>query len=89
MKMPISIQQPLCHREGLGPGGTSGDSVLVEILDSGDIKVTTDPISGPNHMSAEGFLRTIGEIAGGATVRTRRRSTHTQHKQHQEIHRKS
>jgi hypothetical protein len=74
-------QEPLQHiHSGLGPGGS--DEIIIEILDSGDIKVTTDPISGPNHMSAEGFLRNIGELAGGETTRRRRvRQTNTQQKQ--------
>lgn len=59
-----------------------GDEILIEVLDSGDIRITTDPVSGPNHMAAEGLLRTIGEIAGGQTQRVRRRSTKVQHKQH-------
>jgi hypothetical protein len=64
----------------------SSDEILIEILDSGDIKITTDPVSGPNHMSAEGLLRTIAEIAGGDTQRVRRRSTKVQHKQHIHTH---
>jgi hypothetical protein len=83
----MRIQQPLYHIEGHGRA-QGGDEILIEILESGDIKVTTDPVSGPNHMSAEGLLRTIGEIAGGLISRVRRRLSHTQHKQHIEQHHK-
>lgn len=82
-------QLPLFHRD-TGPGfGPPGDDIIIEILESGDIKITTDPISGPNHMSAEGLLRTIGEIAGGLVQRVKRRFTHQKHQQHQHTHQKS
>jgi hypothetical protein len=84
----MKIQNPLYHIEGHGRAPGSSDEILIEILESGDIKITTDPVSGPNHMSAEGLLRTIGEIAGGLVARVRRRFTHTQHKQHVEQHNK-
>jgi len=48
------------------------DTIQIEILDDGTIKVTTDPISGPNHVNAEQFLRFIATLAGGETTRTRR-----------------
>lgn len=83
------IQHPLFHFDN-GPGfGQKGDDILIEILDSGDIKITTDPISGPNHMSAEGLLRTIGEIAGGLVQKVRRRFTNTRQKQHTHTHTKN
>ena len=51
---------------------TATDTIAIEILDDGTIKVTTDPISGPNHLNAEQFLRLLAELAGGETTRTRR-----------------
>jgi ABC-type transport system involved in cytochrome c biogenesis ATPase subunit len=81
--------EPLFHRDPNGFGAHAGDDILIEILESGDIKVTTDPISGPNHSSAESLLRTIAELAGGTTGRVRRRLSHTQHKQHIHVHGKS
>jgi hypothetical protein len=73
----MTIPQLLFHRiDSPGTFGSGGDEILIEILDGGDIKVTTDPISGPNHMSAESFLRNIAELAGGTTTKARRvRST--------------
>lgn len=72
--------EPTFHRDP-NASGFSGDDILIEILDGGDIKITTDPISGPNHMSAEGLLRTIADIAAGATQRVRRRTQTTGQKQ--------
>ena len=51
---------------------TATDTIAIEILDDGTIKVTTDPISGPNHLNAEQLLRFIAQQAGGETTRTRR-----------------
>jgi len=48
------------------------DTMEVEILDDGTVKITTDPISGPNHMSAEEFLRYCSKMTGGETTRTKR-----------------
>ena len=83
----MRLCEPLYHRDPAW-SGTPGDDILIEILDSGDIKVTTDPISGPNHMAAEGLLRTIAEIAGGATHRTRRRMTSLTHSENLHTHQK-
>ena len=44
------------------------DKMKIKILRDGTIKITTDPISGPNHLSAEEFVRKIGELAGGDTT---------------------
>ena len=52
------------------------DHMKFEILEDGTIKVITDPISGPNHVNAEQFLRLIGQMAGGEVTRTRRMDVH-------------
>ncbi len=41
------------------------DKMTIEILPDGMIKITTDAISAPMHMSAESFLREISRLAGG------------------------
>lgn len=42
------------------------DTIRVEILDDGVIKVTSaDKISAPNHANAERMLQAIAEDAGG------------------------
>jgi hypothetical protein len=78
----MRIPEPLFHRDPAAFGGQSGDEILIEILEDGNIKITTDPVSGPNHMSAEGLLRTIGEIAGSTTRARRVRTQTTSQKQH-------
>lgn len=60
------------------------DDIAIEILEDGTIKVTTNPVSGPNHASAEAFLREMSKLAGGETTRTRRSDAHTH--QHGHIH---
>lgn len=41
------------------------DTMKIQILPDGSIKVDSDKISGPNHMSAEAFMRELA-TAGGA-----------------------
>lgn len=62
------------------------DSIEVEILPNGDIKITTDPISPPNHTSAEKLLLAIGEA--GKTHRKRKTgaSHHHSHSHGKEEH---
>ena len=52
------------------------DTIEIEILDDGTVKVTTDPISGPNHLNAEQFLAFMARTLGGTTQTNRRRETH-------------
>lgn len=47
-----------------GPDATE-DVIEVEIMPNGIIKITTDPISGANHTSAEGLLDAIQFASGG------------------------
>lgn len=56
----------------------NADTISVEILDDGSIKVVTDKVSGPNHMQAEAFLRALRELSGGDQTRTKR-AEHTHH----------
>jgi hypothetical protein len=48
------------------------DMMKIEILADGTIKFITDPISGPNHVNAEAFLRDAARLAGGDTTREAR-----------------
>ena len=41
------------------------DIIKIDVLPDGTIKSETDPISGPNHENATGFLATIAKLAGG------------------------
>lgn len=49
------------------------DSIEIEILADGTIKVTTDQISPANHISADQFLREIERLAGGEVTKTKNR----------------
>jgi hypothetical protein len=53
------------------------DTMVVEILEDGTIKVTTDPISAANHANAEQFLQFVARMAGGEATRVKRRDAHT------------
>jgi hypothetical protein len=48
------------------------DTMKIEVLEDGTIKVITDAVSMQNHMSAEAFLREANRLLGGETKRTRR-----------------
>jgi hypothetical protein len=41
------------------------DTIKIEILADGTIKVETDKISGPNHLNATQFLAEMSKLAGG------------------------
>ena len=44
------------------------DNIQFEILEDGTISVTTDQISGTNHVSADKLLKRMFELAGGETT---------------------
>lgn len=48
------------------------DKLIIEVLEDGTIKTTTDAVSAANHANAEGFLRQMATLAGGKSERTRR-----------------
>ncbi len=49
------------------------DSIQWEILPDGQISITTDQVSGANHVSADKLLQRIFDLAGGE-VKTRKRT---------------
>jgi hypothetical protein len=55
------------------------DQMKIEILEDGTISVTTDKISGTNHVSADQFLNEVAKMAGGKreTVKRKERYSHT------------
>ncbi|HSE46327.1 MAG TPA: hypothetical protein VLA89_13460 [Gemmatimonadales bacterium] len=63
------------------------DKFIVELLPNGLFKVTTDEISGPNHMTAEAFIDFLARGAGGEVTRSRRedRPMHS-HGEHTHTH---
>lgn len=60
------------------------DKIEIEVLSNGDIKVTTDPISQPNHLAADKFLKFLEELAGGTSTHTKRGKAHTHIHRHEE-----
>lgn len=54
------------------------DTIKIQILDDGTIKVDTDPISVSNHVNAEGLIREMVKLAGGEAERKNKHGqTHT------------
>lgn len=45
------------------------DTLQVEVLPDGNIKVDSGPISQQNHMNAEAFMRSLAQVAGGKQER--------------------
>lgn len=52
------------------------DKISIEVLEDGTISVTTEGISGTNHMSADKFLETINDMAGGEVQKSKTRASH-------------
>lgn len=48
------------------------DTMNIEVLQDGTIKIVTDKISQVNHMTAEAFLRNVAVAAGGRQERAHR-----------------
>ena len=63
------------------------DTITVEVLADGTIKITTDPISAANHTSAEKLLQSIAEF--GETKRERRPDAHHHHSHDHHHHAKA
>lgn len=63
------------------------DTIQIEILEDGTIKITTDPVSAANHQTAEQFLKDIATLAGGPSTRARRTDrAHHHHHHHAHDH---
>lgn len=48
------------------------DIIQFEVLEDGTLKITTDEISGENHMNAEEFLKWLAQELGGEVKRVKR-----------------
>jgi hypothetical protein len=48
------------------------DIIKGQILADGTVKITTDAISGPNHLSADRMIKGIEELLAGPTTVTKR-----------------
>jgi len=49
------------------------DSIKIEILDDGTIKITTDPISSANHKNADQLMEFFAKMTGGPVTVTKRK----------------
>jgi hypothetical protein len=58
------------------------DTINIEILEDGTLKMDTGLISGPNHMSAEALVRDAVLDAGGKVERKRKPHQHGHHHHH-------
>jgi hypothetical protein len=53
------------------------DKINIEILEDGQLKITTDSISAVNHCSADELLKMINDLMGGASTKIKTRQGHT------------
>jgi hypothetical protein len=52
------------------------DKINIEILEDGQLKITTDSISAVNHCSADELLKMISDLMGGTSTKTKTRQSH-------------
>lgn len=50
------------------------DKMAISVLDDGTIKIETDAVSAPNHVSAEAFVKETARLAGGTTTKKMKHS---------------
>lgn len=62
------------------------DKIAVEYLKGGRVKITTDEVSGPNHMAAENVIRYLAELMGGAVTKQSRGKQHVHTHEHSHEH---
>lgn len=62
------------------------DKISIEVLDDGTISVTTDAISGTNHVSADEFLKEIEKAAGGVRTTQKRKERFMHSHSHGHVH---
>jgi len=53
------------------------DKINIEILEDGQLKITTEGISSVNHCSADELLKMISDLMGGTSTKTKTRHGHT------------
>lgn len=55
------------------------DTMTIEVLPDGTLKVETGKVSGPNHLNAEQFINEMAKQAGGPVTRTKKGHSHHGH----------
>jgi hypothetical protein len=53
------------------------DKINIEILEDGQLKITTEGISSVNHCSADELLKMLSDLMGGTSIKTKTRQGHT------------
>lgn len=54
------------------PKGT----ILVEVLADGTVRTETGDLSGPNHQSADLFMKTLATLLGGSVTEEKTKHSH-------------
>jgi len=62
------------------------DILNIEVLESGLMKIDTNGVSQPNHVSAENFVRECARLMGGPSGVKRKRQGHGHHHEHEHEH---
>jgi subtilase family serine protease len=62
------------------------DTIEIEVLPNGSIKMTTDKISGANHTSADAVIRGVEMMMGGKVTRKRRIDINASVQEHDHDH---
>ena len=62
------------------------DSINIEILDDGRVKILTDTISAANHRNADELLEAIEKLMAGGSTKAKRKQKHGHHHTHDHIH---
>ena len=55
----------------------NSDRISIKILADGTIKIDTNDLAGPNHTSADKFVRAMEELAGGESQVEHKHGAHT------------
>jgi len=64
----------------------NSDKLQIEILLDGTIKLTSDPISAPNHQNATEFFKTVARLSGGEVTTQKRSDAVHHHHTHEDEH---
>lgn len=64
------------------------DVIKVTILADGTIRSETDPVSVPNHQSAEEFLRSVNFLSGETGARVSKGEAHVHQHNHPHLEQK-
>jgi hypothetical protein len=61
------------------------DKIKVKILPGGLVKIETDKVSTPAHLSADRLIKGFQELLGGDTTVEKKKEAHTHHHNHEHL----